>query len=1011
MLFGALLCFGALAFADAARIADPIGRVRRADTDSALQDFVSWDGYSFSLNGSRIFLQAGEWHPFRLPVPDLWPDIMQKFKAAGLNAVTTYTHWALTNPKDGVLDLGGFNDFARFVDAAHDAGLFVIARPGPYINAETTGGGIPGHVLNLPDRNTWFRYNGEMRSNDTLFENAWKGYITEMAKVIAKRQVTNGGPVILVQIENEYYNGPGINEYFEQLTETYRENGVIIPTMDNDPGMYQNLVHEVDIYGFDAYPVSFNCGNPGTWRDTPSPNWRPYHESVFPDSPLYFPEFQGGAFSRPNQWSNEQCRQMVFSRILSSALGKRYDSGRLLYDIRRNKLGQIAYPDATTSYDFAAAISESRQLTDKYGELKVQSMFLRNFPDLRKTDLVGEDNTTHVGVNTTHLRNPDTGAEFFISRHQVTNESTTLTFKLDIGNNLVVPQLGGEITIAGRDSKVITKNLSFGSKSKVQYSTAPLFSSFAVDGQDVLVAYGTGTGETFEIAIASAKQPLVTSSGPTKTVSRYSNDAIIFNFSPAAGLTFIRLTSIGATPVLLVIADYATATRLWHPTIPASLGGPHANYFDLGARQNVLVSGPYLVRTVSLHGTLLALTGDLDATTFLTVITSRTILSITWNGKPVPVVRDPSSGALKSTLAGPRKTWSTPDLSKATWRYADSLPEISPEFSEADEAASGIIAANHTTTTNPFPPFYGGPWVLYGGEYNFYSGNLLWRGAFENGVDIPAPTAVNLSVSGGKHFAYSAWLNDVYLGASDTTIMTNNDSFTIPNGALRQGTNYVTVLQDHMGHNLAGMVVCCTPGGRQYDIQLPRGIQGYYLVGRDDDHQFTGWKVAGNLGGKDFPDTARKILNEGGLYGERVGWHLPGFDDASWEKRTPFTGLTKPGVGWFRTTFTLNIPDGYDVPMAFKFSEISGHYRAQLYVNGWQFGKRIANLGPQTLFPVPSGILKSRGENVVAVSLWSLGSDPDDLHIPSIELVELGVYLGGPGRVQVDSPGWAALRG
>jgi len=77
------------------------------------QSFVSWDGYSFSLNSSRIFLQAGEWHPFRLPVPDLWSDVMQKFKAAGLNAVTTYTHWALSNPKEGVLDLAGFNDFER----------------------------------------------------------------------------------------------------------------------------------------------------------------------------------------------------------------------------------------------------------------------------------------------------------------------------------------------------------------------------------------------------------------------------------------------------------------------------------------------------------------------------------------------------------------------------------------------------------------------------------------------------------------------------------------------------------------------------------------------------------------------------------------------------------------------------------------------------------------------------------------------------------------------------------
>jgi hypothetical protein len=74
-----------------------------------------------------------------------------------------------------------------------------------------------------------------------------------------------------------------------------------------------------------------------------------------------------------------------------------------------------------------------------------------------------------------------------------------------------------------------------------------------------------------------------------------------------------------------------------------------------------------------------------------------------------------------------------------------------------------------------------------------------------------------------------------------------------------------------MGFNLAGMVVCCTPGGRQRDIQQPRGIEGYYLLGEGGDigvSQFTGWKVQGNFGGEDYPDKTRKIFNEGGLYGE-----------------------------------------------------------------------------------------------------------------------------------------------
>jgi hypothetical protein len=100
-----------------------------------------------------------------------------------------------------------------------------------------------------------------------------------------------------------------------------------------------------------------------------------------------------------------------------------------------------------------------------------------------------------------------------------------------------------------------------------------------------------------------------------------------------------------------------------------------------------------------------------------------------------------------------------------------------------------------------------------------------------------------------------------------------------------------------------------------------------------------------------FPDKTRGILNEGGLFAERAGWHLPGFDVSSWEHRAPVDGLpsNNAGIGFFVTTFELHIPEGYDVPISFVFEDgESGEetpYRALLFVNGWNFGKRIANLG------------------------------------------------------------------
>ena len=93
------------------------------------------------------------------------------------------------------------------------------------------------------------------------------------------------------------------------------------------------------------------------------------------------------------------------------------------------------------------------------------------------------------------------------------------------------------------------------------------------------------------------------------------------------------------------------------------------------------------------------------------------------------------------------------------------------------------------------------------------------------------------------------------------------------------------------------------------------------------------------------------MLNEGGLFGERAGWHLPGFDASRWPRRALRDGLpgARAGAGFFVTTFALAIPRGFDVFMSFNFdgnaNGTSAPYRALLFVNGWMMGRRVGNLG------------------------------------------------------------------
>lgn len=141
-----------------------------------------------------------------------------------------------------------------------------------------------------------------------------------------------------------------------------------------------------------------------------------------------------------------------------------------------------------------------------------------------------------------------------------------------------------------------------------------------------------------------------------------------------------------------------------------------------------------------------------------------------------------------------------------------------------------------------------------------------------------------------------------------------------------------------------------------------RGISEVRLLGSTSTPplSFTQWKVQGNRGGEvGFPDRVRGIFNEGGFYGEREGWHLPGFDDSAWNTSMAAPALDGPGVRFFRSKLDLVIPDGHDAGMSFDFGSLGGHHRVYLYVNGWQMGRMAASVGPQVRRPAHDKAFKA----------------------------------------------------
>ncbi|KAF9524253.1 glycoside hydrolase family 35 protein [Crepidotus variabilis] len=977
---------------------------------------VIFDNYSLILKGQRLFLHSGEFHTFRLPIPSLWPDILEKVKAAGFNGISVYTHMGLLNPTPGVIDMDGYRSLQPLFDAAKATGVWVILRPGTYINAETTAGGIAHWATS--------EVSGRFRTNASDWQAAWEDYINAIIKATIPNQINNGGPVIAIQIDNEYNQDPEEQaEYFKQLEEVYRNSDIVVPLTYNNAGRGASFINgtgAVDLYGMDSYPQGADCANPRTW--TPINNNdsdHKYHMKVNPSQPWFYPEFQAGVFDSwgPNSPGYDGCRVLTgtdFSRVWNRqvwANNAKLINYYMFYG--GTSWGALPYPGVYTSYDYAASISESRELTSKYDEMKRQAMFIRSSREFVKTNWIG-DSSTGLNVSSslnawvTLLQNPDTGTSFYIVRNKDSTSIGTVDFKLTVQTSdlgvVTVPTVASAITLGGRQSKLVITDYTFGASSKVAYSTAQVFFAGVIDGRDILFLYGDPAHEhEFALHLTGKPNKLQNEKPALFQISEQSTNAPhVTTVNLLEGVEQL-VTVYDSDTMLVLYADEATTATFWAPTIAVKADDQFKNYWGIGTNDTILIGGPYLVREAIITGTTLALRGDLKEDARITIIAPKALRSISWNGQIITADLtasshiSPSSGFIgqvstKTSLGGVH-------LPKLTgWKYKDSLPELQHTFDD-----SQWTTANHTSTKIPWKPNFGDGRILYGCDYGFCENTVLWRGHFTaNGNE----KSVRLSINGGTAFAGSVWLNDVFLGtsfgnSSDGQHMQGqtDEVFNLPINAVNVGQdNVVTIVQDNMGLDETG-------ASTDYS-KSPRGIRGNSL----DNNNFTRWKVQGKVGGyRAFPDKTRGVMNEGGLSGERKGWHLPSFQTSEWEARDLSQGLpnSAAGVGFFVTTFKLDIPRGLDAMISFTFIEPFGQpYRAFLFINGWMMGKRIGNLGPQAKFPVHEGILDYRGENTVAVALWAM--IPNVTIAPDLQLTLDSVYDTGIREVLINNPAWSS---
>ncbi|CAK6440362.1 unnamed protein product [Pipistrellus nathusii] len=202
------------------------------------QSGLRTEGQNFMLEDSTFWIFGGSVHYFRVPRA-YWRDRLLKMKACGLNTLTTYVPWNLHEPQRGTFDFSGNLDLEAFIRLAAEVGLWVILRPGPYICSEIDLGGLPSWLLRDSGMKLRTTYKGFTKAVDLYFDHL-------MARVVPL-QYKHGGPIIAVQVENEYGSYNKDPAYLPYVKKALEDRGTVelLLTSDNKDGLSNGVIDGV----------------------------------------------------------------------------------------------------------------------------------------------------------------------------------------------------------------------------------------------------------------------------------------------------------------------------------------------------------------------------------------------------------------------------------------------------------------------------------------------------------------------------------------------------------------------------------------------------------------------------------------------------------------------------------------------------------------------------------------------------------------------------------------------
>jgi len=311
----------------------------------------------FLLDGKPFQIVSGEMHPARIP-REYWQHRIRMAKAMGCNTIAVYVFWNYLESSPGNFDfVTGNRDIAAFIRLCKQEGMWVLLRPGPYVCAEWDWGGLPLYLLKIPDI--------KIRCMDPRYMSAVRRYVARLSKEVAPLQCDRGGPILMVQVENEYGSYANDRTYLETLRKLWLQQGITVPFYTAD-GPTAFMLEAGSLNGC-AIGLDSGSGDADFEQaHEHNPNVPAFSSESYPGWLTHWKE----PWQRPDTAGILREVAYLLSHKRSFNLYVAHGGTNFGFTAGANAFTPVQFQPDVTSYDYDAPVGEQGQATPKYYALR-----------------------------------------------------------------------------------------------------------------------------------------------------------------------------------------------------------------------------------------------------------------------------------------------------------------------------------------------------------------------------------------------------------------------------------------------------------------------------------------------------------------------------------------------------------------------------------------------------------------------------------------------------------------